>query len=313
MRFAADYVVQMKQLSFKGLVSFVFFAVAATNGCFPNHPTLTKRPTIDTKPWKEKTIKNQFSGNSYSYLHLEGPAEDAPVAILLHGGIFDNRIWYYCHDLSNKYNVYAPQYPDNNLYYTGQISDWGKVVKDFVDAVDVSPDLMVGVSNGAYGAIEYLTQNKTNVSGLVLVSTVMLSSSDAEIKKRTRMAKFALRLAPGKLQGLVESRATNKEYGNAPGKVSQADIFFVRPYPYYYQLFRVPVNQGSQKQATDKIKIPVLVLHGEEDDIMPLWAAEKTVEVFPNAHLQTFPGQGHDMTFSIGPRIAAAILEYFNE
>lgn len=289
------------------MLASLFFAT----GCIPSSATKTVRPEINTKPWIEKKIRNTTSGNVYPYMYLPGPSPDAPVAILLHGGIFDNRIWLHCNDLSKKYTVFAPQYPDNNLFYTGHVADWGKVVKDFIDAAQLSPDLIVGVSNGAYGAISYLVQNKTSVKGLVLISTVMLSSSEKEIKKRTRMAKLALRLAPGKLQGLIESRVMDNDYSPTPGSVTQKDIFYIRPYPYYYQLFRVPINQYNKKQNTQKIKVPVLVLHGSEDDIMPLWAAKNTLSAFPNATLKSFDGQGHDMTFAIGPNIAKEILDFF--
>ncbi|MBN2340132.1 MAG: alpha/beta hydrolase [Deltaproteobacteria bacterium] len=297
--------------SFKTFLHILWPLALFLSGCIPSQATKTTRPKVDTTPWQEKTVQNTTSGNRFSYMVLPGPSEDAPVAVLLHGGIFDNRIWLYCSDLAKKYTVYAPQYPDNHLAYTGHVSDWGKVVKDFIDAVHVSPDLMVGVSNGAYGAIEYLLQNDTDVTGLVLISTVMLSSSEDEIKKRTRMGRFAMRLSPGRLQGLIEKRATGTDYGDTPGNISQSDIFYVRPYPYYYQVFRVPVTQGGKKQNTQKIKIPVLVLHGEDDEVMPLWAAKLTTDVFPNAKMIEFPGQGHDMTFSIGPRIADEILKFF--
>ena len=288
-------------------------AALAITACIPNGATKTVRPDIDVSPWQEKTVQNKSSGNWYSYLYHEGPRPDAPVAILLHGGIFDNRIWLNFHKLAKRYAVFAPQYPDSSPLYHGQVEDWGKVVTDFVEAAAVTPSLMVGVSNGAYGAIEYLLQNDHEAKGLVLISTAMLSSSDAEIKKRTRMGKLALRLSPARLQGLIESRASSSEYAPAPGKITQEDIFYVRPYPYYYHLFSVPVNQGSRKQDTHRIKIPVLVLHGETDEMMPLWTAEDTVASFDNATLKEFAGQGHDMTFSHGPALCDAILAHYPE
>ncbi|MBN2527085.1 MAG: alpha/beta hydrolase [Deltaproteobacteria bacterium] len=297
---------------------FKFFSLMlgtaiALSGCFPSGAQKTRRPQIDASPWTEKKVQNKSSGNWYRYMYKAGPTEDAPVAILLHGGIFDNRIWLNFHRLSKKYTVYAPQYPDSSPLYNRKIEDWGKVVTDFVKAVNVSPSLIVGVSNGAYGAIEYLLQNDVqSAKGLVLISTAMLSSSKKEIKKRTRMARFALRLSPGKLQGLVESRAEGTEYASSPGKVTQKDIFYVRPYPYYYQLFSVPYTQGDKKQKTHNIKLPVLILHGTEDEIMPLWTAEDTLSAFDNATLKTFSGEGHDMTFSIGPTLCDVILEHYN-
>jgi len=38
---------------------------------------------------------------------------------------------------------------------------------------------------------------------------------------------------------------------------------------------------------------PVLILHGDKDPIVPLRYSERAAEIFPNAELIVFPGQGH--------------------
>ena len=42
--------------------------------------------------------------------------------------------------------------------------------------------------------------------------------------------------------------------------------------------------------------IPVLILHGDEDGIVPLSYSERAVKTFPNARLIVMPGQGHGFT-----------------
>lgn len=282
-------------------------------GCFPKG-NQTTRPNIDISPWTEQRIKSPQSGTVYDYMFIAGPTEDAQSVVLLHGGIFDNRIWLYCHSLSKKYNVYAPRFPSNSLFYNGHLSNWGEVVNDFIQTTQIKPSLLIGVSNGAYGAIGYLNNYPKNpVKGLVLISTIMVSSSEDEIKKRSRKARFALNLSPFKLKGLINKRAQNNDYPKAPGKIQHIDIFYVRPYSYYYQLFSAPYNLGSKKQNTKDIKIPVLVLHGSEDDIMPIQYANDTLDAFPNATFKEFKGQGHSMVFTIGPKIARTIIKHFNK
>ena len=301
-------------LASKIVFAGILLISAIMTGCFPDGATTVMRPSVDVSPWQELTVKSSDSGSTYNYMYLEGPSKDAPVLVLLHGGIFDNRIWMYTDKLGRKFNVYAPMYPDNSLFYTGHVEDWGRVVTDFVKTVDIKPDYMAAVSNGAYGAIEYLIQNPDNsVKGLALISTVMFSVSDEEIKKRTRMADFALGRSPGKLLGIVEKKAGSAEFSDAPGSVNQHDIFYVRPYPYFYEVFGVPKNQGRKKQNTMSIKIPVIVLHGTADKIMPIHAARLTTGVFPNAGFKQFEDKGHDMVFSDGPEIADALLSQFTK
>ncbi len=284
-------------------------ALTLATACLPKQATRTTRPTPDLHPWVEQTVRSTDSGSTYSVMRLQGPA-DAPVLLLLHGGIFDNRLFYYMHTLSRRFTVVAPQYPDNSLFYTGHVADWGKVVTDFLKAADLQPDYVAAVSNGAYGAIEYLLQNPDHrVKQLFLISTVMFGISEEEVRKRTRFAKLALSFAPGRLQGVVEKRALKTDYGDAPGKFSQPDFFFVRPYPYYYQVFRVPITQGRKKQDTMRIDIPVTVLHGTDDDVMAIRAAALTPRVFPHAEFIEMKGLGHDMVFSDADAVVAVIFD----
>jgi pimeloyl-ACP methyl ester carboxylesterase len=113
------------------------------------------------------------------------------------------------------------------------------------------------------------------------------------------------------MQGLIEKRSQKVNFDPPAGKIKQMDIFYVRPYPYLYQLFSVSLNQGSTAQNTKKITCPVLVLHGTEDKIMPLYAAKLTPGVFPHASFKAFKGYGHAMVFSHGKQIAKTILGYF--
>lgn len=285
----------------------------STAGCI-RPPVRLQRPELDLAPWVERSARSAASGSEYSYMHLAGPGEDAPVLLLLHGGIFDNRVWYYCHGLAKRFTVYAPQFPDRSLLYSGRAEDWGAVVADFVKAAEIAPDYIVAVSNGAYGAIDYLTRaEQPKAKGLVLISAVMYGISDEEIRKRTRLANLALSFAPGTLLGIVEKRALKADYGQAPGPLSQESIFYTRPYPYYYQLFSAPRNQGRLKQDTMAIKVPVLVLHGTEDEIMPIHAARLTPSVFPNGTFVEMKGLGHDLVFSAGPAVVEQILKHLPE
>ncbi|MBN2804777.1 MAG: alpha/beta hydrolase [Deltaproteobacteria bacterium] len=281
-------------------------------GCIPKGSASVKRPEIKVNPWKELTVKSTESGSDYKYMYLKGPSQDAPVLLLIHGGIFDERIWLYTTDLNKNFNVYALNYPDNSLFYTAHPSDWGKLIKDFTVAAQIKPDYLAAVSNGAYGAIEYLLQTPDNsVKGLALISTVMYAVSDEEVKGRTRIANLALRLSPAKLLGLINSRVSKTDFEKPDGDITQKEIFYVRPYPYYYEIFKTAQNQKDKKLDTQKIKIPVIVIHGSEDSTMPVHAARLTVKEFPNAEFKEFKGYEHDLVFSNGKEIAKTLAEFF--
>jgi pimeloyl-ACP methyl ester carboxylesterase len=49
----------------------------------------------------------------------------------------------------------------------------------------------------------------------------------------------------------------------------------------------------ATKDALSKITVPTLILHGEQDKLIPVAAAQKFAEAIPGAKLVTYPDAGH--------------------
>ena len=61
-----------------------------------------------------------------------------------------------------------------------------------------------------------------------------------------------------------------------------------------------------------KIEIPVLVLHGEDDQIVPIDAAGRSsAKILKNATLKTYPGFPHGMPTTHADQINADLLAFF--
>jgi len=262
-------------------------------------------------PWTERTVRSADSCAEYRYLHLDGPAPGAPVLLLLPGGFYDARIFLNMAPLAERFEVYALDWPDGCAMYTGHVGDYGEIATDFLGALGVKEIYLAGVSMGTYAAIDLASQKKEiSVKALVLYSTVMFGIDEDEVARRERMGRIGLRFGPEKMRALVELGVRKAEYEEAPG-LPQSEIFWVRPYSYYYQLFSMTLNQGAERQATLKIACPTLVVHGADDDVMPVKWARLTKSVFPDAEYVEEPGGAHSMIYSRGPRLAKAALDFF--
>jgi len=280
-------------------------------GCFSKPPERTARPELIVPNWEELTIRSDVSGQSYNYMFAKGPSPDAPAIVLLHGGFFDQRMWMYMHGLNREFNVYAMGWPDSSPLYTGHTADYGDVVDDFLDALGIEELIIAGLSNGVYGAIELaLKKNKRKVKALFLFSSVMFGITEEEVEKRTGLASRALSFEPNRFLRIVEWRISRTDFAVAPGEIQQDDIFYTRPYSYYKQIFSVAVNQGAKKQPTEQVTCPVLVLHGEEDETMPVDVAKLSTTVFPDAEFKEFKGYTHTMVFSHGPALVPVVFEF---
>jgi pimeloyl-ACP methyl ester carboxylesterase len=65
----------------------------------------------------------------------------------------------------------------------------------------------------------------------------------------------------------------------------------------------------SRLQALSNLTIPALVIHGEEDPLMPVENGRLIAAAIPGARLLTFPEMGHDLPRSLWPEMVRAIAE----
>jgi pimeloyl-ACP methyl ester carboxylesterase len=287
-------------------------AVLAT-GCGGAHPTQTTRPEVSVAPWEVRTVRSADTAYEYEYLFAGGPSDDAPAILLLPGGFFDNRVWLNTHELSERFNVYALNWPDNSMLYDGHLENQGDIAHDFLKTLGIDELYLAGVSAGSYAAVDLASRKKDlDIKALFLFASVMLAINDKEVDKRSRLTRLALGLPPDRARALVEHRVGKTDFHRAPGDLQMEDIFYVRPYSYYYQAFNIALNQGDKKQATARIQSPTLAMVGTSDDLMDIELARLTPSVFPDAEFKEFEGYEHDMVFTHGPELVDAMTEFLD-
>ncbi|MGV9772193.1 alpha/beta fold hydrolase [Streptosporangium sp. NPDC003464] len=69
------------------------------------------------------------------------------------------------------------------------------------------------------------------------------------------------------------------------------------------------IASGDRAPLLKNITVPTLVMHGEDDQLVPLPGGVATAEAVPGARLITFPGMGHDLPRPLWPEFVAAIDE----
>lgn len=69
--------------------------------------------------------------------------------------------------------------------------------------------------------------------------------------------------------------------------------------------------ETDTRPLLSEIRGPVLILHGEQDRIVPVAAATWLAEKIPGATIRTFPTAGHAMIMTHAPAIAETIREFF--
>ncbi|MBY6218914.1 alpha/beta fold hydrolase [Qipengyuania aquimaris] len=67
------------------------------------------------------------------------------------------------------------------------------------------------------------------------------------------------------------------------------------------------VADGDRREMLRKVEVPTLVLHGEDDPLVPCEGGRETAECIPGARLKTIPGWGHDLPLELVDTLASDI------
>ncbi|MGO9781287.1 MAG: alpha/beta fold hydrolase [Streptosporangiaceae bacterium] len=67
------------------------------------------------------------------------------------------------------------------------------------------------------------------------------------------------------------------------------------------------IASGDRRNALASLRIPALVLHGEQDSVIRPRGGRATAGAIPGARLVTYPGMGHDLPRALWPSILDVI------
>jgi pimeloyl-ACP methyl ester carboxylesterase len=75
------------------------------------------------------------------------------------------------------------------------------------------------------------------------------------------------------------------------------------------------IAQNNRKPSLSKLDIPTLVVHGDDDPLIPLEAGRDTADAIPNAELLIIKGMGHELSEMNGYwlRISEAIVKHIRK
>jgi pimeloyl-ACP methyl ester carboxylesterase len=70
------------------------------------------------------------------------------------------------------------------------------------------------------------------------------------------------------------------------------------------------IASGDRRPALAGLRIPTLVIHGEQDPVIRPRGGRATARAIPGARLVTYPGMGHDLPAALWPSIVAEITAH---
>lgn len=233
--------------------------------------------------------------------------------ILIHGYPLDHTLWREVTPLLEKETkVYTPCLPgfgDNPVLPSKASMDHAAdYLLGTYELHDIESAVMVGMSMGGYVALAFAEKYPDKLAGLGLLSSQ--AGADGE---EARVNRFKL----------IEK--INKE-----GPSVAADALAMKMFaPANAERLRKVVYEGAEKARVQglswaleamagrpdrtsvlrNLTIPLSVIHGSEDQIIPLEKAKELVNQIPNASYMEIPGAGHGSPLEKPKEVAEAILD----
>jgi 3-oxoadipate enol-lactonase len=242
-----------------------------------------------------------------------------PVVVLLHAFPMCRWMWRPQLDaLEREYRVLTPDFPGFGSTPTVAgitIDAMADVTADFLAAVGVSePVVLGGVSMGGYVAMAFARRHPARLRGLILADTKADPDDDAGRRARD---KTLTALTDGTLTpaGLIEQMLLPLLGGTTrstrPAVVAEVKkIGAAQPKDGLIAAVTALRDRPDAGPELGNIRVPTLILVGEQDAITPPDAAQRMAERIPGSRRVVIPAAGHLSNLEAPDAFTAAVREF---
>ncbi|HEY4801415.1 MAG TPA: alpha/beta hydrolase [Paraburkholderia sp.] len=200
---------------------------------------------------------------------------------------------------------------------------WADDLADLLDELDVTDATLVGHSTGGGEVAHYIGRHGTKrVAGAVLIGAV----PPIMIKSDKNPGGLPKDVFDGIRKGVIDDRSQFFKdlavpfygYNRSGAKVSQGviDSFWQQGMWGGILALHDCVHEFSEVDYTEdleKFDVPTLILHGDDDQIVPIDDAGKlSAKIVKDATLKIYPGAPHGMCTTMADQVNADLLAFLN-
>jgi pimeloyl-ACP methyl ester carboxylesterase len=195
----------------------------------------------------------------------------------------------------------------------GQPTIWWQLLKDQLGFTVNAPYTLDDMSADAIGLLDVVGYQDAHVIGFSM-GGMLAQQISAQYPQRVRSltsvmsTTFAKHLPPP--TKAANDALTNLASGDTTEERSQA----IRDRGFYpesmpRQLMAI-FKTGDRSAEVKTIAVKTLVIHGEDDGLIPLSHGEHTAELIDNSEIVIFPGMGHNIPEDILPNMLERIISH---
>jgi pimeloyl-ACP methyl ester carboxylesterase len=235
-----------------------------------------------------------------------------PALLLLHAGYGDAEFsWKYVWEqLANEFTVIAPDLPgfgETELKKNEDATTIGHMLLQLLRELDFSDAVVVGNSFGAALAYRFAQEHSERVQKLILVNGTAMPELPEALKKvlsfpivhdvfvglgkQMYYSEKSLRGAFQDIDHLPKGFLSSLKKNSDKNSKVAADIWL------------------NSKPNETKVDVPIALVWGQNDEMVPIKAAEKMLQEYPEAHLHPIENARHMPEFEQPEAFAQAIKD----
>lgn len=253
-------------------------------------------------------------GHPMAYRYVRGPRADSPVLVLVHGMAGSSAMWLdVIEDLGERYTIIAPDLigHGDSARFRGDYSlgNQASFLRDLMVVLGHERATFVGQSLGGGVVMQVAYQFPQRVERMVLVDSGGLGRQVSTLLKLLALPGSGYVLATATADPIRAviggARSIMKRFGFELGAeeiqmlASYESLADSKTRKAFLSTLRSVVDHTGQKvSAADRLyltaeRLPLLVVWGDRDPIIPLHHAHAIGDLLPNARLEIFEGAGH--------------------
>lgn len=214
--------------------------------------------------------------------------------VLLHGYPLDHHLWDEIVPLlENTFDLILPDLrgfgESSTIDSFYAMEDFAADIGSLLDHLGIQKAALAGHSMGGYVALAFVRLFPERVRGLGLVSSQVLA--DSPERKETRY-KSAVEVAGHGIGSVVETMAPKFTPDEKLQAFARASMERQQPAAYIGAL-KALASRVDSTHLLSSFSFPVVIVHGDADELIPIDRAREVKATLPKAHLVEVSGAGH--------------------
>ncbi|MDX9749668.1 MAG: alpha/beta fold hydrolase [Flavobacteriales bacterium] len=221
--------------------------------------------------------------------------------LFIHGFPLDHTLWrHQVRAFSGTHRVLAPDlrgFGEDKRAVPEEMTmeRYAADLKELLDEQGVERATLVGLSMGGYIAMAFAAKWPDMVRGLVLANTRAGGDDEDAVKARREMARNAVDKGMAVIaRGMVPNLLSDRTRQRTPRLAAEVEAMIARQSPQATAAAAKGMARRPDRTAWLRtLRLPVLVITGEQDKLMPLPTSQAMADALPRAALVVLSGAGH--------------------